>query len=369
MKTVIGLFPNLGDAESSMNEFVRLGFPPDQIGLMAPVRAGAPEGSKAAMNLLELPDLGRVAANDPMLQLIDAPTLEKNHDGAMAALVNMGVPQNDAVRYVEGIRSGGTLEAVRIDDDKENAALAIMRRHAYGNGGGQQRVAAKERVDYDRAAKARLRDGDIVIPVVDEELRVGKREYDAGGVRVTTHVSARPVDQTITVREERVNVQRRVVDRPIDEGDEAYRDRAFDLTSFTEEPLVTKRAHVVEEIRIHKDSTERVERIQDTLRHTDVRVSELAGEQLPGKVGQQQRFDKGFYTDHYNKTYAGQNYSFEYVEPAYRFGEGMRYDFAERDWDSAELKARPLWEKKHPGTWEKFREAIRAGWHRATGTK
>jgi uncharacterized protein (TIGR02271 family) len=119
-------------------------------------------------------------------------------------------------------------------------------------------------------------DTDIVIPIVEEEMSIGKREVDAGGVRVSTHVTARPVNKTVTVIEERINVERRVVDRPIDDGrPDTFGDRSFELKATAEEPFITKRAHVVEEIRIHKDRTERVEAVDDTLRHTEVELSEL----------------------------------------------------------------------------------------------
>src|SRR5688572_10328409 len=96
----------------------------------------------------------------------------------VGALVRMGVPRTDAAGYVDGVRRGGTLEAVALNEEKEAQALEIMRRRT-GTGAAARRSAASET--------------DIVIPVIEEELRVGKREFDAGGVRVSTHVSARPV--------------------------------------------------------------------------------------------------------------------------------------------------------------------------------
>jgi uncharacterized protein (TIGR02271 family) len=126
------------------------------------------------------------------------------------------------------------------------------------------------------ATRRALADNDLVIPIVEEELSVGKREIDAGGVRVATHVTARPVAKSVTVIEERINVERRVVDHPIDDGrPDTFRDRSLEIKASAEEPVITKRAHVVEEIRIHKDRTERVETVNDTLRHTEVELSEL----------------------------------------------------------------------------------------------
>ncbi|NUP05546.1 MAG: PRC and DUF2382 domain-containing protein [Polyangiaceae bacterium] len=205
------------------------------------------------------------------------------------------------------------------------------------------------------AARVQGKDGSVVIPVVDEEMNVGKREYEAGGVRVTTRVASRPVDKTVTIREEHVNVQRRAVDRPIDAAEDAFRERALDLATYTEEPLVQKRARIVEEIHIHKDAKERVEHIHDTLRHTDVRVSELPGERIA---------TRNYYEGHFKKNYLGQNYQFETVLPAYMFGEDLRRSMPNQTWEIIEVQARPLWEAKNPNTWDKFKMAIRNGWER-----
>ena len=46
------------------------------------------------------------------------------------------------------------------------------------------------------------------IPVVEEELQVGKRAVKRGGVRVYSHVVEKPVEENIELREEHVNVER-----------------------------------------------------------------------------------------------------------------------------------------------------------------
>jgi|RhiMethySRZTD1v2_1073278.scaffolds.fasta_scaffold12835_7 uncharacterized protein (TIGR02271 family) len=263
MKTVIGLFNSMNEAEGVMADLTRLGLPPQEIGILSMQQLVAPAaGTRLGMSQLDVPGLGRVAANTPMMRLLDSPSLERSPEGMVGALVKMGVPRTDAASYVDGVRRGGTLEAVALSDDKEVQALEIMRRRTAT---AARRTAASE--------------ADIVIPVIEEELSIGKREFDSGGVRVATHVSARPVAKSVSVIEERINVERRVVDRPIDDvRDDTFRDRSLELKASAEEPIITKRAHVVEEIRIHKDRTERVETINDTLRHTEVELAELPGE-------------------------------------------------------------------------------------------
>src|SRR5690349_4002335 len=57
------------------------------------------------------------------------------------------------------------------------------------------------------------------LPVVEEQLKVGKRQVEGGGVRVFTHTSERPVEEQVTLREERASVERRPVDRPASDAD------------------------------------------------------------------------------------------------------------------------------------------------------
>jgi len=100
-----------------------------------------------------------------------------------------------------------------------------------------------------------------VIPVVEEQLVVGKREVDRGGVRVRSYVTETPVHEQIRLRNERVNVERRPVDREVAAGDDAFRERTIDMTATGEEAVVGKTSHVVEEIVVSKTADERVEQI------------------------------------------------------------------------------------------------------------
>jgi uncharacterized protein (TIGR02271 family) len=257
MKTVVGLFNSLNEAEGVMADLARIGLSPNEVGLLSSQALAAPAATRLGLSEIDVPGVGRIAANPPMLRLLNGPSMLRNQEGIVGALEKIGVPRREAASYIDGVRRGGTLEAVALSEDKEAQALEIMRR----------RTGAAP-------ARRTASDSDIVIPIVEEELSVGKREIDAGGVRVSTHVTARPVKKTVTVIEEKINVERRVVDRPIDEPD-TFRDRSLELKATAEEPFITKRAHVVEEIRIHKDRTERVEAVNDTLRHTEVELSEL----------------------------------------------------------------------------------------------
>jgi len=324
MKTVVGLFKNTGDAQTTLARFASLGLSPSQMGVLS----SSGDASTGARSF-DLPELGRVSVNGLMLKFFDEPAMQGSQRGVADALLRMGVSKEDAARCVAGLKKGGVLEAVVVEDSREADAVAIM------EGRTTRRTGASGARSTAAPARRTGPTEDVVIPVVREELRIGKQAIDAGGVRVTTHVPARPVEKTVTIREERVNIERRIVDRPIEDYDEVFRDRQLELKAMSEEPLIAKRAHVVEEIRVHKDTTERVEHVHDTLRHTDVELSELPSE------------------------HGGQTRS---LGPAYEFGRQIRARMPGRTWLELEGQARARWEETNPGTWDRYGDAVRAGW-------
>jgi len=119
---------------------------------------------------------------------------------------------------------------------------------------------------------------DTTINRIEEDLQVGKRTVETGGVRVRSRIVEKPVEENIRLREERVNVERNPVDRAASRDELSnFQERDIELTERAEVPVVNKEARVVEEIRISKDVDEREETINDTVRRTEVDVENLSG--------------------------------------------------------------------------------------------
>lgn len=114
------------------------------------------------------------------------------------------------------------------------------------------------------------------IKVVEENLQVGKREVETGGVRVRSRIVERPVEESLRLREERVTVQRNPVNRPATAADlNAFQEGQIEMRETAERAVVSKTANVVEEISIGKEVTERDEVIRDTVRKTEVDIENL----------------------------------------------------------------------------------------------
>jgi uncharacterized protein (TIGR02271 family) len=116
------------------------------------------------------------------------------------------------------------------------------------------------------------------IPVLEEDLQVGKRRVLRGGVRVFSRIVETPVEESIGLREEHVRVNRTAVNRPATEADFATgRNQAIEVEEYAEEPVVAKQARVVEEVQVGKEVNERTETVRDTLRHTEVDIEQVPG--------------------------------------------------------------------------------------------
>jgi uncharacterized protein (TIGR02271 family) len=205
--------------------------------------------------------------------------------------------------------------------------------------------------------------GKAAIPVVQEEVRVGKRQVERGGVRVFSRVVETPVNETVSLREEHVSVERRPVDQPIAADAAAFKDKTIELRETAEEAVVQKSARVVEEVVVGKEVSQRQERIQDTVRHTEVEVQPLQGGALD---------DDTYYRNDWQTNYASLGGTYDDYAPAYRYGNEMRRDtrYQGRDWDDVESDLRSDWDTRYgssgSSTWERMKAAVRSGWNRMT---
>ena len=196
------------------------------------------------------------------------------------------------------------------------------------------------------------------IPVVEEQLRVGKRAVQRGGVRIFQRVVETPVHENVTLREEHVKVERHAVNQPADPDQiDAFKEGTVELREMAEEAVVQKTARVVEEVVVGKQVTQRQDQISDTVRRTEVEVEQLGAE------------DDTYYRSHWTSNYAKLGGAYEDYEPAYRYGATMRSSsgYQGRAWDDVEPTLRSDWESRYPqSAWEKFKAAVRHGWDRIT---
>ncbi len=207
------------------------------------------------------------------------------------------------------------------------------------------------------------------IPVVHEELKVGKRDVQTGGVRVYSRMTDTPVEQDVNLRQEHVRVDRQPVDRAATDADlRAGRDQVIEVSEYGEEPVVAKQARVVEEVRVNKDASERTETVRDSVRQSDVQVENLA-DRGNRPNGQTSAYDSDF-RKHFAATYPANAANYDDYAPAYRYGYEAASDprYAGRDYSQVESDLRSDYGRRYPNSaWDRMKDSIRYGWDKMTG--
>jgi uncharacterized protein (TIGR02271 family) len=360
-KTVVGLFDDRAAAQNAVRELTAEGFRGDEVSLVSKkpdgkgveveyveedghkqvedmakgAGTGAAIGAGAALLLsltaLSIPGIGPVLAAGPLAALIAGAGVGAAAGGLVSGLTRLGIQDDEAQTYAEGLKRGGTLVTVNADNPRADLAVNVMRRlgaveidkrAAEWREGGWQGFGQTETLrphvtpDADDEATRRVERNpaernsevtaehepvraqplagaprgeetlfndefavpppEVAIPVIAEELEVGKREVERGGVRVQKRVSETPVEEDVTLREERVNVDRRPADYTFHGTEsEAFQESIVEIREAYEELILNKKARVVEEVVINKDVEEHTETVRETLRRTEVDVEPL----------------------------------------------------------------------------------------------
>lgn len=268
-----------------------------------------------------------------------------------------GDDDDDRSEYETALERGNCLLTVESDEDQIPVVEDVLNHYSPVDVHAERGTAADTKAASTKGKTS-------AIPVVKEEIQVGKRQVLRGGVRVYSRMVEEPIEESVRLREEHVRVERQPVDRAATEADlSAGRDQVIEVQEFAEEPVVSKQARVVEEVRVGKEISERTETIRDNARHTEVNVDET-----PGSSGG--KFDDSDFRGDFQKRYAGSGGSYEMYQPAYQYGYDMACDarYQGRSFDEVESDLRTDYGRRYPNsTWEKMKDAVRYGWNKVTG--
>lgn len=207
---------------------------------------------------------------------------ERDEDALISEVVERGIAKQQARVYAEAVRRGKKLLAARSpDDESADEAIAIMERYESSGDDEEEDASSSEQGNGRRKAAGGRQQQEETVREVEEELEVGKRRVASGGVRVTSTVTEKPVQKTVTLREEEVEVEHRDVNRELspEEAKAAFEEKTLEMTETSEEAEVEKTARVVGEVSLRKEVNERKETVRDTVRRTEVDVERLE----PGK--------------------------------------------------------------------------------------
>jgi len=211
---------------------------------------------------------------DPDVNTLDAAAVAKNAGKANAGpglwkrLFGQEVKLYEGAAYEKALAKGGAVLTVRIKGDEDAAkAEAILAKHnpvdleARGAG-----IVAEHKALGDVK--------ESVLRLAEEQLEVGKRTVAAGKTRVRRYVTEREVQEKVNLTEVHAEVLRKAVNETVaDDWD--WSDSTIEVTETREEAVVSKTAHVAEEIRLKTEETERTETIKETVRKQEAEIEHL----------------------------------------------------------------------------------------------
>jgi len=288
-QTITALYDKHADATAAQSKLLALGIPAGSI---------------------------KILSGTQTTQTSTTTTATKPDEGFWGSLKELFMPEEDRYAYNEGLSRGGTMLSVTTDAAHVDRVFDIVEEHGSvdldereatwrkegwsgyqagaANGatattgalrnptttevaGGTTATRAAGATEA-VAAHGAAQTGTDYIPVVEERLNVGKRMVESGRVRVRSYAVEEAVSENVTLHDETVQVDRRVVDRAVTPGDEAlFAEKVIEATEMREQAVVSKEARVVGEVGIRKEATDRVETVTDKVRHTEVEVEDERG--------------------------------------------------------------------------------------------
>lgn len=272
--TVIGVFDNASEAQQAVDQLLNAGFSRSNIDLSAQTDAYTTTDSEL------VPGRHTNTSGTRTEEFVDdAKDVGSSVGGFFSSL--FGDDDDNRNKYARVADQGSVVtvhaqtedEAERAADVLDDAGAVDVNERAAQYGYGATGMTTGTMTD---TTSVRTTDGDQTIKVIEENLEVGKRTVETGGVRLRSRIVARPVEESVRLREERVRVVRNPVNRPATDADlNAFQEGEISLTEWAEVAVVSKTANVVEEISVGKEVTERDEVIRDTVRKTEVDVEQL----------------------------------------------------------------------------------------------
>lgn len=262
-RTITAFFDDRSDAMQAVQRLSEAGIPRETIRILPENESDRPSGSNTASSSYDV---------------------NRDEKGFWESLGDMFFPSEDRYTYAEAMHRGDVMVTATVEDQYAEAAEDILeedgtvnideRETSWRNEGWTGWPDNRGADAQERSSSSNEREG--VIPIVQEELRIGKRDVNRGSVKVRSYVVEEPVSEDVSLREESVQVERRPADRAMSQGeaDDLFRERTIEVEERGEEAVVSKTARVREEVAVGKTVEERTETIRDNVRRTEVEVED-----------------------------------------------------------------------------------------------
>jgi stress response protein YsnF len=179
-------------------------------------------------------------------------------------LFGSDIPDSERERYVALFAEGRAAVSVLLEDGprQTNAIEEILERY--------QPVHFEQEGILGPASGERA-EGEQVIPLPKEELKVGKRVSET--VRhIRTHVVEEPVEKDVRLHDEHMVIEKRPATT---KAGGALAERDYEIHERHEEPVIEKAMRTDEELVVRKEARERVEHVREKVRSTKADVEKV----------------------------------------------------------------------------------------------
>jgi len=397
-KTVVALFDDFSSANNAVRDLVNQGFAREDISLMAndasgeygrQMQTGATAetatgdaagvgagvgaaiggvgGLLAGIGALGIPVIGPVIAAGPLAAALSAllgagagAVVGGIAGGLVGTLVDIGVPEEEAQYYLEGVRRGGTLVVVQSPDHMVERARNILN--------------SFYPVDlHDRSTQWRNA-GWNGFSVDETDTSIMNRDTTMG--TSDTGVASRDFSPSTTnedisdMRHDR-DYNASMAARPTGEYDtamDASRDEFSDLEGLTSRdrqmdighPMPGSGTYVRDDMSLETPPANVGDIGMDVDHSRMDNDMDVTG---PTDMDDFYMHDARF-RDHYAHSRYASDYPYSDFQPAYEYGYQIARDerYRGRSWPEIAQPVSDEWERKHPITWERFKDSVRYAW-------
>jgi stress response protein YsnF len=258
-QTVVAIFNNSADAQEAVNRLINAGLTRNNIDISVNSKGNTQGGNNEYDNNYRE---------------------DNNESGISRFFKSLFGDDEEADTYTKVAGRSGTIVTVHANTNEEAQSAAQIlddagaidvdeqaTQYGYTSSRGN---TAKETMDVKSGNDS------TSIPIIEENVLIGKKEVETGGVRLKSRIVENPVEENLRLREERVTVQRNPVDRKATDDDlQNFQEGELEVTEHAEVPVVSKEARVVEEVTLNKEVEHRDETIKETSRKTEVDVENV----------------------------------------------------------------------------------------------
>ena len=275
-ETIVTMFSNISLAEGAKRNLIKAGFLDDDIDIISGDRLRT-EGQEA------------------------------RHPGFWQRLFGNTLEEDQAEVYEDAMRTGGVVLSLRADEDELPRALGILDAHEeltersaalpddYAPSDGLTAPASETLQDnaavdplstapaHRGAARTALtgdESDEDVLRLAEERLEVGKRLVSEGSTRVRRYTVTDQVSENVSLHEQHAAIFRRPVNESGSPTHVDWSEKTVEVEETHEQPVINKTAEIIEEVVLRKETSDRVETINDSVRRQEVDIDHASTDPL-----------------------------------------------------------------------------------------